>query len=407
MPLVRSIGNAFAPEWRGTVGKVGGNADGVALYGVDLAIGSQGQVVAAMPNPALRGVQRLLFVELPVPVRVPQPIQGLRVVGVGVEGAVGIKQASALLQCILNSLGVGDLLSVLGKTEPQQALVLASDGHTALWIEGEADPGALVLAGRAQQFDLVAGQSLEGRGIGSFFRIGGAFPLGVVVERIQGQGRQVPPWLAGQRPEGGSGFIRLPFAVGENGTFIALGIRPVQLEGDCGGIVDGDRNERDQVLSLLQKRSDFPVNQWSVGRRVIHCLAIDSDSERGAVCNGLKTGRPRMVCNRHALRELDTCLGLPPILCPNPLGYALGIAQDDQKRKIKPSSSQRHTYQDVKERSKRKPSLSGMTYSFPMSARRINRPIRMRSTTKGWLWAEQEFLCFFVICMLLKAISQK
>jgi hypothetical protein len=90
-----------------------------------------------------------------------------------------------------------------GQRHPQDAAILASHQQPALWIELEADPRTLALAGRAQQFDLVTRRHEELGGIGDVLRSQGLLPLRVVVERIDGGvARRIAPADPGDFTEG-------------------------------------------------------------------------------------------------------------------------------------------------------------------------------------------------------------
>ena len=55
-----------------------------------------------MAHTAAGGLQQLFFVEFPITIGVTQSVEGLGVIGIGIQRAVGIQQTAALAQCVID-----------------------------------------------------------------------------------------------------------------------------------------------------------------------------------------------------------------------------------------------------------------------------------------------------------------
>ena len=129
--LVRSVGQALAPEGRSPIGNELGNVNGIPVDGVDHSIRPEGQIVAPVPHPALGLVKDFLLLELTVAIQITQPVQGSRIVGVGIKRSMGVKQSPAFLEGVLDPLDAYDTAG-RRQAEAQQTLVLSANGNSAL-----------------------------------------------------------------------------------------------------------------------------------------------------------------------------------------------------------------------------------------------------------------------------------
>ncbi len=242
VPLVRSVGQALAPEGRSPIRNELGNMNGVPVDSVDHSIRSEGQIVAPVPHPALGLVKDFLLLEWTVAIQITQPVQGSRVIGVGIKGSVCVKQSPAFLEGVFDRFNPFDTAG-RRQAEAQQTLVLSPNGNSALQVKSHAHPGVFFLARRAEEFDLETRQGEETGGIGSSLRVRSPFPLGIVVQGINAQGRQIPPRFNGQGTERfNSLFISflppdLPFLVRKQGAAPARGIGPVKAESNRRSLV--------------------------------------------------------------------------------------------------------------------------------------------------------------------------
>ena len=141
-----------------------------------------------MPHAALGLVKDFLLLELTVAIQVAQPVQGSRIVGVGIKRSVRVEQSPAFLEGILDRLDAYDTAG-RRQAEAQQTLVLSANGNSALEVEGHAYPGVFFLARRAKELDLETREGEETSRIGSRLRVRSPLPLGIVVQGINAQGR--------------------------------------------------------------------------------------------------------------------------------------------------------------------------------------------------------------------------
>ena len=110
-----------------------------------------------MPDAPAGFAQKRDLIEPVIAGRVAQPIETLRVIGVGVQAAVCPEQPAALLQIVVDNLDLDPTKPPLGQRQPQDARPLTADQQTALAVKLQANPRPLRLGRRTDQIHLKAG----------------------------------------------------------------------------------------------------------------------------------------------------------------------------------------------------------------------------------------------------------
>ena len=97
------------------------------MNGVDFTILAQGQTIAPVTKAAFTGMQEFLLVKSSVSSGIAQPKNPFGLIGVYVETVMGIEQATAFAQLIVNGFRAGDLGVILIECVANDTLVLATD----------------------------------------------------------------------------------------------------------------------------------------------------------------------------------------------------------------------------------------------------------------------------------------
>src|SRR5439155_23341407 len=108
-----------------------GQIDRVAVNRVNQAVGAKGQIVAAVTDASRKFAKQSNFIELVVAVGVAEAVKTFGVVGVGVEGVVGVKQAAAFEQLVVDRLDALDRAVQLIERQAEQAFVFAGNRDAA------------------------------------------------------------------------------------------------------------------------------------------------------------------------------------------------------------------------------------------------------------------------------------
>ena len=131
-------------------------------------------MVATVAGAAAGAEEFVLFFEGAVVIGVAEAVEGFGAVGVGVEPAVVVEEATAFFEGGVDDLGGGEFGVIgVGEGEAEEAFFFHSEDEAACGVEGHGDPGILFGGGGVDELDLVAGGNLEGGGIGGA-RLGGA-----------------------------------------------------------------------------------------------------------------------------------------------------------------------------------------------------------------------------------------
>ena len=131
---------------------------------VDVAIGTELDVIAAMAHATFGFDERLTFFKDTVAIGIGEAEERLRVVGIREERAVRIEQPPALQQFIIDDFHL--LLSAAAECETQQAFLFFAQRDAALGIEGHRHPGVFTRLRRADQLRFETRRQGQRCGIG-------------------------------------------------------------------------------------------------------------------------------------------------------------------------------------------------------------------------------------------------
>jgi hypothetical protein len=123
--------------------------DVVAVNGIKEPVRAEGQLVATVPDPARSVPQQPDVLKPPVPVRVAQSIQRMRIVGIGIDRIVSPEQSAHFLQCLVRGRCFRTLS--LPRIKSKQAPIFARHQHSPRRIKGHRHPGPLPRPRRAHQ----------------------------------------------------------------------------------------------------------------------------------------------------------------------------------------------------------------------------------------------------------------
>ena len=158
---------------------IGGDFDVVAGDEMDRAP-VQGEIVATVTGSANSGLNQRDLVELIIAIHVPQGVERLAVVRMGVERVARPDETAAFFEGVFDGLDRHDLAAIFGKSEAQNSLLLLADEEAPLRIDRETDPRIITLRRVADFFDFESRrQRRERRGLS----VEGLFPLIVFGER--------------------------------------------------------------------------------------------------------------------------------------------------------------------------------------------------------------------------------
>ncbi len=131
---------------------------------VDVAIGTEFDVIAAMTVAAAGAHEFPALIEGAVAVLVGEPEERLGHVRIREKGAVGVEQPAAFEELVVDDFHL--LIAAAADRQAKQAFLLFAKRDATLRIEGHGDPGIFTRLRGADQLRFEAGRKRERRGIG-------------------------------------------------------------------------------------------------------------------------------------------------------------------------------------------------------------------------------------------------
>ncbi len=150
---------------------------------VDSIVGAECEIVSPVSDPTGKVSDARGGLEATIAIRVVKSIKALCIVGLGIQGTIGVDQPATFRQRVIDGFDLGDGSAVAGEGHSQQALVFASDRESSLRIEFHAHPRTLVLLGGTDSLDFETGTDEKLHRISDRTIVGCLSPLLVVVKR--------------------------------------------------------------------------------------------------------------------------------------------------------------------------------------------------------------------------------